>query len=222
MMTVAGIISIVAAGDFPIAAEPLKALSESKIVIACDSAACALLEHGIIPDYAVGDMDSMPPSTFSELNANGRTKFVKIDEQDDNDLTKAFRLALTLNPAHIHILGATGKREDHTLANVSLLADYALELERQETNASGSIDMLSDYGIFLPVLGSCTVQCKKGQEISIFSFDHTLRIHSEGLQYPTDAVVFDTLWKASLNKSEGESFELTFNHPAPAIVYKAF
>ena len=222
MNTESSIISIVAAGDFPTATEPLRALAESGIVIACDSAAAALLDHRITPDFAVGDMDSMPPSACSELSANGRTKFVKIDEQDDNDLTKAFRLALTLNPIHIHILGATGKREDHTLANVSLLADYALELERHGIWEAGIIDLISDFGVFLPELGSCTMTSREGQEISIFSFDPTLRIHSEGLQYPTDAVTFDTLWKATLNKAEAESFALTFNHPAPAIIYKAF
>lgn len=182
-----------------------------------------MLSRGMTPDYVVGDMDSMLPSTFAVLSAQGGTRFVKVDEQDDNDLTKAFRLALTLEPTHIHIIGATGKREDHTLANISLLADYAMELRRNGLHeAAGSIDMVSDFGIFLTLLDSGTVPCRKGQEVSLFSFDPTLKLHAEGLQYPTDAVEFDTLWKATLNKTLGDSFSLELSHPAPVMVYLAF
>jgi len=121
-----------------------------------------------------------------------------------------------MSPSSILILGATGKREDHTLANVSLLADYL------EMAAPAKVEMLSDFGRFEVSDRSGEFDAVPGQEISIFSFDPTLNIHAEGLAYPTDAVVFDSLWKASLNKALQHKFTLELSHRAPYIVYFAF
>jgi hypothetical protein len=41
----------------------------------------------------------------------------------------------------------------------------------------------------------------------------------EGLFYQTDRVTFDTLWKATLNRSTAEEFSLHLNHPAKVVVF---
>ena len=46
-------IVILAAGDFPRAAAPLRALREADLRICCDSAAEALVAHGLEPDRIV-------------------------------------------------------------------------------------------------------------------------------------------------------------------------
>ena len=81
--------------------------------------------------------------------------------------------------------------------------------------------MWSDYGHFEVILDSATLSARPGQEISLFSFDPSLRVHADGLQYPTDAVIFDSLWKATLNVAAAPSFTLTLSHPAPVLVYWA-
>ena len=100
------------------------------------------------------------------------------------------------------------------MGNVSLLIDYVRE-------ASCPVSILSDYGRFEAILGSATLPCRRGQEISIFAFDNTLQIKSAGLEYPTDNVVFDSLWKATLNVAAADSFTLTLSHPAGVLVYFA-
>ena len=52
-------IVILAAGDFPQAAAPLRALREAGVRICCDSAAEALVAHGLEPDHIIGDLDSL-------------------------------------------------------------------------------------------------------------------------------------------------------------------
>ena len=89
------------------------------------------------PDLVVGDLDSIPASLLERFPNRLR----KVDEQEDNDLTKAFYAAMEFSPSCIHILGATGLREDHTLGNISLLARY-----QQEAGPSCRIDMVSDCG----------------------------------------------------------------------------
>ena len=158
-------IVILAAGDFPRAEAPLAALRGGDLRICCDSAAEGLVAHGLEPDRIVGDLDSLSP-TFRERYAD---RITRIAEQDDNDLTKAFHLALTLAPSRISIVGATGKREDHTLGNISLLLDYARE-------ASCPVTMLTDYGRFEAIFDTATLPSVPGQQISIFAFDNTLTI----------------------------------------------
>ena len=203
-------IVILAAGDFPLAEVPLAALRGADLCICCDSAAEALVAYGLEPDRIVGDLDSLSPS-FRERYAD---RITQISEQDDNDLTKAFNLALTLAPSRITILGATGKREDHTLGNISLLLDYARE-------ADCPVDMLTDYGRFTTIFGTATLPAESGQQISIFAFDNTLTIKSAGLKYPTDQVRFDTLWKATLNEALSSSFTLTLSHPSGVLLFFA-
>ena len=203
-------IVILAAGDFPWAEAPLRALHEADVRICCDSAAEALVAHGMEPDFIVGDLDSLSP----EFQVRYAGILTRIAEQDDNDLTKAFHLALTLNPSHITILGATGKREDHTLGNVSLLLDYVRE-------AACPVEMLTDYGRFTALFDTTTLPAESGQQISIFAFDNTLKITSAGLKYPTDAVVFDSLWKATLNEALSDAFTLTLSHPCGVLLFFA-
>jgi len=203
-------IAILAAGDFPQAKEPLQALREAEVRICCDSAAESLVAHGLEPDRIVGDLDSLSPA-FQKRYAGILTR---IAEQDDNDLTKAFHVALTMEPSSITILGATGKREDHTLGNVSLLLDYARE-------AACPVEMLTDYGRFTAIFDTATLPAVPGQQVSIFAFDNTLTITSAGLKYPTDAVVFDSLWKATLNEALSETFTLTLSHPSGVLLFFA-
>ncbi len=201
---------ILAAGDFPKAAAPLRALHEADLRICCDSAAESLVAYGLEPDRIVGDMDSLSP----KLQACYADIITHVAEQDDNDLTKAFHLALTLNPARITLVGATGRREDHTLGNVSLLLDYARESECP-------VEMLTDYGRFTAIFDTATLPAVPGQQVSIFAFDNSLTIKSAGLKYPTDQVRFDTLWKATLNEALSDAFTLTLSHPCGVLLFFA-
>lgn len=205
-------ITILADGDFPRGGRALEALRSAEYIICCDGAAEALVNRGMEPYMIVGDIDSLPSALQKQYAGIIR----RCTGQDDNDLTKAMRQAVEMHPESIVILGATGKREDHTLANISLLADYL------EMAAPATVEMLSDFGRFEVRDSSGKFSAEPGQEISIFSFDQTLKIHAEGLEYPTDEVVFNSLWKASLNKALQPEFTLELNHRAPYIVYFAY
>ena len=203
---------ILANGEFPSSEQTAVLLRQADRIICCDGAAERLLAAGIVPDLIVGDMDSLP-LPLQERFAG----IIRPDkDQETNDLTKAFKAAVDPLPEAIHILGATGKREDHTMANVSLLADYAAEL----AGSGCDIDMITESGVFRAFCAKDAVfSCPAGLEVSIFAFDNSLRISCEGLLYDTSKVAFDTLWKATLNKSLSESFSLHLNHPAKVIVF---
>ncbi len=224
-------------GDFPSKGPARKLLEKaqkakkSHTVISCDGAILSLLKNGMDADYIVGDMDTLP----KKWQAKFKDKIYKESEQDFNDQTKAFRFALSLIEEHIAekkassyaeyriiILGATGKREDHTLGNISYLPDYAQTLRQKFPKLKTNISTVTDYGVFIPILDTTRLKGEPGDRISIFAFDHTLRIKSEGLEYKTDDVVFDMWWKATLNTFKKRDVLLRFSHPAKALLYFPF
>ena len=136
---------IVGNGQFPKKEYPLYLLESADCVVCCDGALDTYLRHFSgrnlrRPDVVVGDMDSLSKKTAERF----RDIAVKIDEQETNDQSKAFHYILEHFPDvdTIHILGATGKREDHTIGNLSLLMEYAREMRRQDCGRTVSVDIV--------------------------------------------------------------------------------
>ncbi len=157
-------------------------------------------------------------------------QLIKVEEQDDNDQTKAMCHILEHYPEVdcIHILAATGKREDHTIGNLGLLMEYA----RRWPVATGhdgesvmpgqtgypEVDMVSDYSTAFTVTDTCDLILGKGRRISIFSPDNSLNIKSQGLVWPTDEVVFDNWWPATLNRTSEDLVHLEFSHKSLVLI----
>ena len=189
---------ILAAGDFPSHAVPLQALEQYRNrVICCDGAAEALLKAGFYPETVIGDGDSLSPEMRTKLS----DRFICDTNQDTNDLTKAFRYALSRNYKRLYILGATGKREDHTLGNISLLADY---LDYAE------VRMLTDYGTLIPVTGNSIFTSYPGQQISVFCMDQS-PLTVSGLKWPIKNRIVNRWWEATLNEALSDRFEIKTN-----------
>ena len=212
---------IVGNGQFPKKEYPLYLLESADCVVCCDGALDTYLRHFSgrnlrRPDVVVGDMDSLSKKTAERF----RDIAVKIDEQETNDQSKAFYYILEHFPDidTIHILGATGKREDHTIGNLSLLMEYAREMRRQDCGRTVSVDIVSDWSTAFAITDSCTLDVGEGRSVSIICPDNSLNIKSEGLVWPTDNVVFDNLWQTTLNRASADRISLTFSHPSIALI----
>ena len=212
---------IVGNGQFPKREYPLYLLESADYVICCDGAIDTYLRHFRgrnlrRPDVVIGDMDSLSKKTAERF----RDIAVKIDEQETNDQSKAFHYILEHFPDvdTIHILGATGKREDHTIGNLSLLMEYAREMRRQDCGRTVSVDIVSDWSTAFAITDTCTLDVGEGRSVSIICPDNSLNIKSEGLVWPTDNVVFDNLWQATLNRASADRISLTFSHPSIALI----
>lgn len=213
---------ILGAGDFPRKPYPRYLIQSADIIICCDSAFEIYLKamdklfpgKERFPDAVIGDLDSLKSSIKKRYS--GKVNLIQVEEQDDNDQTKALRYILDNFPEvdTIHILGAGGKREDHTIGNISLLMEY----QRAFDLTGIEIDMVSDYSTIFAITDSCELAIGKGRRISILTPDNSLKIKSEGLVWPTDDVVFDNWWKATLNRASEDAVRLTFSHPSMAII----
>jgi thiamine pyrophosphokinase len=186
---------VLAAGDFPTNTIALELLSKYRDrVICCDSAADALLTAGFDPMLVVGDCDSLS-SSARELLAD---RLVIDPTQESNDLTKTIRHCVSLGMTRLLILGATGKREDHTLGNISLLTDYMRYAQ---------VVMCTDYGTFVPATGKTTFHSYIGQQVSIFCLDAS-PLSLRGLQWSFENRTLTAWWQATLNCSLGDRFEV--------------
>ena len=215
---------IVGNGQFPKKEYPLYLLESADYVVCCDGALDTYLRHFRNrtlrrPDVVIGDMDSLSKKAAAKFSDIA----VRIEEQETNDQSKAFHYILEHFPDvdTIHILGATGKREDHTIGNLSLLMEYARELGGQGGAAGGRevfVDIVSDWSSAFAITDTCDLNVGEGRSISIICPDNSLKIKSKGLVWPTDNVVFDNLWKATLNRAATDCVRPQLSHPSTALI----
>lgn len=95
--------------------------SEYDTFVGVDRGGLLLLEAGLPLDLAVGDFDSLSEEEFLRVKKEAKRTRTSPAEKDDTDTQLALEEALTIFPeAMITIVGATGGRLDHFLANLWL------------------------------------------------------------------------------------------------------
>ena len=184
---------VVGGGDYPTHTIPLDILNSNTKIVCCDGTANQWLERNERPWCIVGDGDSLSDEarkTFADI--------IHLDpDQETNDQTKAIHYLEKLGMRHIAIVGATGRREDHTIANISLLMEYFDE--------DLDVRMYTDHGVFIPCRNTQNFKCAVGTAVSIFSFG-AKDMKSEGLAYS----LYDLTkwWQGTLNHTTAESFTI--------------
>ena len=212
---------IICDGKFPRSEYPRYLMMSADFTICCDGALVKYLRaskgifgHERRPDLVIGDMDTLP----SAMQKKYSDIIIKEDEQEHNDQTKAVRWALNNidDIEHIYIIGATGGRLDHTIGNASLLMEYTRMFDLAGKGIT--MESVTDEGTAFAINDTTEFDCGVGRQVSIFSPDNSLRIISSGLEYPTDEVVFDNWWKATLNRASADTVRLEFSHPSMALI----
>ena len=181
-------------GDFPSHPVSLGILRDAKFLCCCDGAGLKAIQRGIMPDAIVGDGDSLP----EDFKAKYADIIHIVDEQEYNDLTKNTRFCIERGFRKIAYLGCTGKREDHTLGNISLMKFYEREFCIEPV-------MITDYGTFLTAHGDCEFESFAHQQVSIFNLDCT-KLDSEGLKWA--AYPYKERWQGTLNEAISKSFRI--------------
>ena len=193
-------------GDFPKHKVPLDILAHAEYLCCCDGAAAKFVSMGIIPNAIVGDGDSLQ----QQLKEKYHSIMHLVEEQEDNDQTKATRYCMSLGLKDIAYLGATGRREDHTIGNISLLGRYMSEFNLHPV-------MFTDFGYFVPSHGIRTFASFPHQQVSIFNLTCS-KIESDGLRWQSYA--YKQLWQGTLNEATGDRF--TLNTDGDFIVYMTY
>jgi len=198
---------ILANGVFPTHDISLSYIKNADRIICCDGSVENLINFGREPYAIVGDMDS--------INAGLAEKYIdrifRNNDLETNDLTKAVNWCISRGFTDIVITGATGKREDHTLGNISLLVEYCKQ---------ANVIMATDTGIFRTYYNSAEIETFSGQQVSIFSIDADTEITSEGLKYKLNKLKLANWWTATLNEAIDNKISLNFKHGRVLVFLK--
>ena len=199
---------ILAKGDYPTHPIPLRILKDAKTIICCDGAVNNLETNEIAPDFIMGDMDSISP----DLRDKYSDIIISMSDQTENDLRKAINWAEENNVTKAAILGAFGKRDDHSLANIFTLLQHPSKLD---------MTIYTDYVIFSVVKGEQKFNIFKGQQVSLFSADQNIEITSTYLKYNLNNKRLSNLYYGSLNESLNEVFTISISH-GKILMYQVF
>ena len=166
-----GLLVIVGGGT--VDADLLRALHASGgHLVGADGGADAIVAAGLMPEAIIGDLDSLkdPPGWI------GRTKLIRIAEQETTDFEKAlYSTRATVTVA----FGMTGKRFDHTLAALDAVARYA----------GGRVIILVDEAdVAVALSGSFSFEVDAGDRVSVHPLLPISFRRSIGLKYPLDGL----------------------------------
>jgi thiamine pyrophosphokinase len=226
---------ILADGAFPANERRLQLLKQSDRIVCCDGAVQKLLEFGKEPFAIVGDMDSLS----LPMKERFADRLYPCTDQETNDLTKAIDFCSINGFLDVVILGATGLREDHTIGNISLLADYLLSMrtvylltdygridairkdmplvwrgEDQMDSDDPTIALTRD-GKYLAVLFNSFT----GQQVSLFALDPKTHVSAFGLRYPLENRNLTSWWQGTLNEATSIQFSLSIDQGA-LLIYR--
>lgn len=158
----------------------LRAAHKSDMTIAVDGGLRVFQNFNLVPDFIIGDMDSVEPGLLEAYREKSNLAAVPA-EKNETDAALAVDMAVEHGADEILLLGATGGRIDHLLSNLMLLK-YALEKgafltieddEQEITLHNGTFDL---YG-------------KKGQTVSIIPMNKRAVVTARGLYYPLERLL---------------------------------
>lgn len=184
--------------------------TENTCLIAADRGVEFFMGTDLEPDVAVGDFDSISAEGAKYMETLKHTEIRRLKpEKDDSDTQSAANYAIEQGTERIMILGATGNRIDHLMANFGLLMlgktkqvqivlvdayNYMSLIE------SGMIlkkeEQFGKYVSFFPIEGEVTGLTLKGFKYPLNSY--TLKVEDSGLTVsneisdPEAEVTFET------------------------------
>lgn len=168
---------IIANGEIKDYTQHIRYIDEEDCIICADGGGRYALAMGLEPDYLMGDFDSLDKGLLEQLEGlPNPPELIKFpSEKDKSDSQLAVEFALTLNPDSIIIMGGTGSRLDHTLANITLLAQFP-QVDIHIVNDNNDLYLTTDRAV---------IRGKPGDEISILPLTPLVKgVTTKGLKWP--------------------------------------
>lgn len=184
--------------------------TENTCLIAADRGVEFFMGTDLEPDVVVGDFDSLSAEGAKYMETLKHTEIRRLKpEKDDSDTQSAANYAIEQGTERIMILGATGNRIDHLMANFGLLMLGKIKQVQivlvdaynyMSLIESGMIikkeEQFGKYVSFFPIEGEVTGLTLKGFKYPLNSY--TLKVEDSGLTVsneisdPEAEVTFET------------------------------
>jgi thiamine pyrophosphokinase len=146
--------------------------SPRPLVICADGGANKARRFRIRPDVIIGDLDSITRRTRRHF---ARVKTILIRDQNSTDLEKALDYLIEKKIYTVIVIGATGRRTDHTAANFSIIKKYSRAM---------NVVFLDEYCETSVIRQKISWNAPLGQTISLSPLGRCDGITTHGLKYP--------------------------------------
>jgi thiamine pyrophosphokinase len=172
-------------------------------LIAADGAANLLYDLEILPEYIVGDLDSVLTEVIEAMRET--TEIIVEVDQDINDFEKALRFAQQMLWKRVLVTGIHGGDLEHTLNNWSVLMRYGLNMD---------IVAIDGQRIGIPLYASTSYQSEMDEIVSLIPQPEAT-LTTRGLAWPlTQESLTLGVREGARNRSTGERVELEIHSGA--------
>ena len=194
---------IVAGGD-PLTNDQIRSIAEkSDLVLAADSGLHSVLESRLLPDVFAGDMDSVAEEDKERITKE-KTEIIYLPtEKDETDTMFCAMLAAERGADEVVLIGATGGKNSHMLANL-----FVLEYLRSRKVKARIISRDEEFTL-LHKGDKVTLFGHNGAKVSVFPYmGEATATKSSGLKYPLDHICFTDVFCGVSNEMTGNTAEI--------------
>lgn len=174
-------------------------LEEADYFIAADGGALTAREYDRRPDAVIGDLDSFKPEEDEPFPV------IFDGDQETNDLEKALGHALKEGADSATVLGASGRRLDQTLKNLSVLKRFDGRFNR--------LTFRDDHGDTFLLVRHSILRLPKETLISLLPLTGQVTgITTEGLAWPLESETLETgVRDGSSNRTVAEEVVIRYD-----------
>lgn len=179
----------------------VKSMALAPVVIAADGGANVCFREGVSPVAVIGDFDSI---LAEARNAFSDARFIKISEQDSTDFEKALT---RIDAPFVLAVGFTGKRLDHMLAVLSVMAQQV----------GPPVVLVGSEDVTIWAKGRMSLDLAAGTRISLFPLAKVWG-RSTGLRWNIDDLTLDPLGQISTSNEATGPATLDLDAPGCAVI----
>ena len=140
--------------------------------ICADGGANSALKMKLVPDVIIGDFDSISTTAFKELKSV--SKIIRLKRQNDTDVEKCLKYAISKKYDEALLVGVTGNRLDHTFCNLGIVLKFFHQIK---------ISLIAEDSFLKAYSGNVGLKTYPGETISLFGISPKTKITSKELKY---------------------------------------
>ncbi len=147
-------------------------IEEGYKLVCADGGANSAYKLELLPDFIVGDFDSIKPRVkkfYKDFST-----FVKIKDQDRTDTEKALEFVIKNGAKEVLVFGVNGNRSDHVYYNIQIFSKFAKKVD---------LAVIEDKEVINFITQSIEFETEKNERISLFCMNDSLHVKSNGLKY---------------------------------------
>jgi len=186
-------VAIVANGEIRSLSETQQLLSHYPEVVAVDGGLNYCDSMEIIPNLIIGDLDSVCPKILEKYSNNSILRYPL--EKDESDLELAIIELIRRGVPSIALFGVLGKRIDHLLYTLNLLARYPSQLI-----------IFSETETIFCLQKENHIISKQGQTLSLIPLNSVLGVSTKGLKWEVKNARFNKNFMSLSNICINDSF----------------